>query len=75
MVQEGYNEKVLEYGDRITAIDDKEITTSQDVKEIVGECEVGDKLTFTVSRDGKLIDVEVTCYEYVPESDVSFDNN
>ena len=75
MVQEGYNEKVLEYGDRITAIDNKEITTSQDVKEIVGECEVGDKLTFTVSRDGKLIDVEVTCYEYVPESDVSFDNN
>lgn len=71
-VQEGYNDDVLEYGDRITAIDDNEITSSADVKEIIQECEVGDKLTFTVSREGKIIDVEVTCYEYVPEDDVSF---
>ena len=74
MVQEGYNDKVLKRGDRITAIDDNEITSSEDVKEIVSDSEVGDKLTFTVSREGKLIDVEVTCYEYVPEGDVSFDN-
>ena len=72
MVQEGYNDKVLKYGDRITAINDQEITSSEDVKEIISECEVGDKLTFTVSREGKIIDLEVTCYEYVPESDVSF---
>ena len=72
MVQEGYNDKVLKSGDRITAINDQEITSSEDVKEIISECEVGDKLTFTVSRGGKIIDLEVTCYEYVPEGDVSF---
>lgn len=74
-VQEGYNDDVLQYGDRITAIDDNEVSSSADVKEAIASSEVGDKLTFTVSREGKLIDVEVTCYEYVPESNVSFDNN
>ncbi len=72
-VQEGYNEKVLEYGDRITAINDMEVNSSADVKEIISESKVGDKLIFTVSRNGKLKDVEVTCYEYVPAEGVSFD--
>ncbi|MBE6588185.1 MAG: trypsin-like serine protease [Ruminococcaceae bacterium] len=72
-VQEGYNEDVLEYGDRITAINDVEVSSTADVKEIVSESKVGDKLIFTVSRQGKLKDVEVTCYEYVPQEDVSFD--
>lgn len=74
-VQEGYNENVLQYGDRITAINGDEITSSEDVKEIVKSSEVGDVLTFTISREGKLIEVEVTCYEYVPENDVSFKEN
>jgi len=73
-VQKGYNDNVLFYGDRITAIDDTEITSSSDVKEIVQACEVGDTLVFTVSREGKLVDVTVTCYEYVPAEGVSFDN-
>ena len=72
-VEKGYNENVLKKGDRITAIDDNEITSSADVKEIVQECKVGDKLIFTVSREGKLVDCTVTCYEYVPENDVSFE--
>ena len=72
-VQEGYNEDVLEYGDRITAINDIEVNSSADVKEIIAESKVGDELTFTISRKGKLKDVVVTCYEYVPESGVSFD--
>ncbi len=74
-VQEGYNEEVLQYGDRITAINGDEITSSEDVKEIVKSSEVGDVLTFTISREGKLIEVNVTCYEYVPQNDVSFDEN
>ena len=72
-VQEGYNEDVLEYGDRITAIDDVEVNSTADVKEIIAESKVGDELTFTISRKGKLKDVVVTCYEYVPESGVSFE--
>ena len=70
-VQEGYNDGVLQYGDRITAIDGDEISSSQDVKDAVKSHKVGDKMKFTVSRQGKLIEVEVTCYEYVP-GDVSF---
>lgn len=73
-VQEGYNEGVLEYGDRITAINDIEVSSSADVKEIIAESKVGDKLKFTISRNGKMKTVEVTCYEYVPSKDVSFDN-
>lgn len=72
-VQEGYNDTVLKYGDRITAINDNEVSTSADVKEIISESEVGDVLVFTVSRGRKLHDVEVTCYEYVPEEGVSFE--
>ncbi len=74
-VQEGYNENVLQYGDRITAINGDEITSSEDVKEIIKGSDVGDVLTFTISREGKLIEVEVTCYEYVPENEVSFKEN
>ena len=71
-VQEGYNDGVLQYGDRIAAIDGTEISSSADVKEIVKEHKVGDEMTFTVSRNGKMTDVTVKCYEYVPRSDVSF---
>ena len=71
-VQEGYNDGVLQYGDRIAAIDGTEISSSADVKEIVKEHKVGDEMTFTVSRNGKMTDVTVKCYEYVPQSDVSF---
>lgn len=73
-VQEGYNDGVLQYGDRIAAIDGTEISSSADVKEIVKEHKVGDEMTFTVSRNGKMTDVTVKCYEYVPQSDVSFES-
>ena len=36
------------------------------------DLKVGDEMTFTVSRNGKMTDVTVKCYEYVPQSDVSF---
>jgi len=72
-IQEGYNDDVLKFGDRITAINDNEITAVADIKEILSESKVGDKLVFTVARGKKLVDVEVTCYEYVPESNVSFE--
>ena len=62
-LSEGFNEKVLEAGDRIVAINGEEITSVSDVKSIVAESSVGDKLDFRVSRDGKLIAVEVTVFE------------
>ena len=74
LVQEGYNDSALKYGDRITAINDNEITTVAEAKEIISESQVGDVLIFTVARGKRLYDIEVKCYEYVPENGVSFDD-
>lgn len=71
-VEEGFNSDVLKYGDRIIAIDGDEISSSEDVKEAVKNHSVGDKLKFSISRDGKFLDVTVTCYEYVPDDGVTF---
>ncbi len=67
-VTEGYNDDVLQVGDRIISINGQEISSGEDVTAIVKKSSVGDKLTFQVSRQGKITEVEVTCYEKVPES-------
>ncbi len=66
--EEGYNDGVLKYGDRVIAINGEEITSYDDIKTKVKSSAVGDVLTFSIYRDGKLKEVEVTCYEYVPET-------
>ena len=67
-VTEGYNDDVLQVGDRIISVNGEEISSREDVTAIVKKASVGDKLTFQVSRQGKITEVEVTCYEKVPES-------
>ena len=62
-LEEGMNDKVLEVGDRIVAVNGNEITSTADVKSIVEDAKIGDKLNFQVSREGKLISVEVTVFE------------
>ena len=74
-VQEGYNDKVLKYGDRIVAIDGDEVTSSEDIREALKSHKVGDTMTFSISREGRFMDVTVTCYEYVPDSEVTFTEN
>lgn len=64
---EGYNDQVLKYGDRIVAVDGNEITEFSQIKDLLKEHAVGDTLEFTIYRSGKLTEVNVTCYEYVPE--------
>lgn len=64
---EGYNDDVLKYGDRIVAVDGNEITEFSQIKDILKEHSVGDKLKFTVYRNGKLTELDVNCYEYVPD--------
>ena len=72
---EGYNDGVLEYGDRIVAIDGDEITEFSQIKDILKDHEVGDTLAFSIHRSGKLMEVTVTCFEYVPEdANVDFDS-
>lgn len=66
-VVEGYNDTVLKSRDRVTAVNGKEITSTTDIKNIIAECEVGDVLKFTIIRDKEQMEVEVTCYELIPE--------
>lgn len=67
-VTKGYNDDVLQVGDRIISVNGEEISSRDDVTAIVKKASVGDKLTFQVSRQGKITEVEVTCYEKVPET-------
>lgn len=70
---EGYNDDVLQKGDRVAEVNGKEVGTIDDVKKIIENVAIGDKVTFTVYRNGTRTDVEVTVYEYVPAKDeVSF---
>ncbi len=70
---EGFNDNALYSGDRIVAVNGTEITSSADIKAIVKEAAVGDVIKFTVYRKGKLTEVDVTCYEYVPEAAMDFE--
>jgi serine protease Do len=71
----GMNDNVLKEGDRIIAVNGEEISSSDDIKAIIYASNIGDKLTFQLYRDNKLMEVEVTCYERSPEnmgSSISF---
>ncbi len=74
---ENMNDKSLKVMDRIISIDGQEISSFNDVSAIVKSHEVGDVLKFQVSRDGKLVEVDVTCYEKVPApvGEVEFKEN
>lgn len=72
--EEGYNDGVLMKGDMILSIDDIEVSTVAEIKSILSEHEVGDVLTFTILRGRTTMEVQVTCYEAVPEGSVSFDD-
>ena len=78
-VREGYNDKVLQRGDRIIAVAGKEISSYTDIKEILSEASVGDVISFTISRQtgktAEIITVDVQCFESIPEGKtLNFDN-
>ena len=58
-IQKALNEE-FKAGDRIIAIDGNSVSTSSDIKSVLSGHSVGDKVTVTVSRKNKIIDVEVT---------------
>jgi serine protease Do len=53
----------LQEGDRITTIDGIEVTTVSEIKAVLSKHAVGDVLTASVSRNGRIIQVSVTCLE------------
>lgn len=65
ILESEYNDE-LKIGDRVTAVDGTEVTYGSDIKSILKDHNVGDKITLTVVRDGKYVDVEMECHEYVP---------
>ena len=76
-LSKGYNENVLKVLDRIISIDGEEISSFSDISNIVKSHAVGDVLKFQISRDGKLMEVDVTCYEKIPAGmgEVEFEEN
>ena len=50
----------LKTGDRIIAIDGNTVSTFAEIKAIIKQHKVGDKITVTVSRQNKIIDVNIT---------------
>ena len=67
-LEEGLNDKVFKVGDRVIAVDGREIGDFADISTIVKSHKPGDTITFNVYRSGKLIEVTATCFEYVPET-------
>ncbi len=65
ILESEYNDE-LKIGDRVTAVDGIEVTYGSDIKAILKEHKVGDKITLTVVREGKFVEVEMECHEYVP---------
>ncbi len=67
--EEGYNDDVLQSKDIVLSIDGKEVSTTAEVKAILKNHKVGDKLTFSILRGKEPMEVEVTCYEATPSDD------
>ncbi len=78
-VREGYNDDVLQRGDRIIAVAGKEISSYTDIKEILADASVGDIISFTISRqngkNAEIITVDVKCFESIPEGKTLDFNN
>lgn len=73
----GYNDDVLKPGDRVVAVNGNTVSTVSEIKSYVTSASVGDKLTFQIERDGKLMEVEVKCFEKVPDAgnNIEFSEN
>lgn len=62
----------LQAGERIIAIDDRAVSTPEDVVQIVRGEPVGTTFAFTVERDGEPVDVEITSAEKPDEAGVPY---
>ncbi len=61
------NADVFKVGDRIITMDGKEISSSSEIKSLLKQHAIGDRITFTVYRGGRMVEVTATCYEYTPD--------
>ena len=54
-------------GDVVFAVDDREITSIEDLTSIISSHKVGDRLTYTIVRDGQTMDLTITLQEKTKE--------
>ncbi len=71
-LEEGFNDKILRAGDRIIAVNGQEISETAQIASIVKNSEEGDILEFVLYRDGKVMTLDVKCYEAKKENNVDF---
>lgn len=57
----------IKNGDRIVAVNGTKVSSEAEVKSILGEFKIGDRVTFSISRKGTQYDVDVTLREDVPD--------
>lgn len=57
-------------GDLITKVNSTSVSTSADVEDALKDSKVGDKVKFTVYRNGETSDLTLTLAEYVPSGNV-----
>ncbi len=72
--EDGYNDDVLQSGDRFVEVDGSEIIDLADLKAVLKRHSVGDVLDATVMRGGRSVRVKLTCYEKMT-GDVNFEGN
>ncbi len=60
----------LEVNDIITSVDGTEVTTSDEVVDIIGDTNPGDVVIFTIYRSGSYMDIEVTIGEQITQMTV-----
>ena len=54
-------------GDVVFAVDDREITSIEDLTSIISAHKVGDRLTYTIVRDGQTMNLTITLQEKTKE--------
>ena len=57
--------KDFSVGDRVVAIEGNSVSSVSDIKAIINSHKVGDKITVTVSRKGKIIDIQATLMDSI----------
>ncbi|MBQ5834369.1 MAG: PDZ domain-containing protein, partial [Clostridia bacterium] len=58
----------LQYKDHIVSINGIRINSSDQIEDIVSECQVGDTITVEVIRNGDTLTVSFALQEYIPEN-------
>lgn len=65
-MEPGLNDTAFQIRDRVIAMDGKEISSISDITTLLKTYNVGDTITFSVYRNGRLTEVTANCYEYTP---------